>query len=117
VQHRIRNIGSIPFAYVAIDHSHSQQPVSRGFPLFKRCEWLVVNCNVGKRAPLEMLTVAFGESTMSKARIYEWYKRFKENREDDDRPGCPSISTTDDNVEQNEENDYGQSPNHYQRGC
>jgi len=23
------------------------------FPLFKRCEWLVVNCNVGKRAPLD----------------------------------------------------------------
>jgi len=39
--------GSVPFTYVAIDHSYS-----RGFPLFKRCEWLVVNCNVGKRAPL-----------------------------------------------------------------
>jgi len=32
--------GSVPFAYVAIDHSHSQQPVlSRRFPLFKRCGW------------------------------------------------------------------------------
>jgi len=33
--------GSVPFAHVAIDHSRSQQPVPRGFPLFKRCEWLV----------------------------------------------------------------------------
>jgi len=33
-QHR----GSVPSAHVAIDHSHSQQPVPRGFPLFKRCE-------------------------------------------------------------------------------
>jgi len=31
--------GSVPFAHVAIDHSHSKQPVRRGFPLFKRCEW------------------------------------------------------------------------------
>jgi len=45
-------IGSVPFVHVAIDHSHSQQPVPRCFPLFKSCEWLVVNCNVGKRAPL-----------------------------------------------------------------
>ncbi|XP_018353100.1 PREDICTED: putative uncharacterized protein FLJ37770 [Trachymyrmex septentrionalis] len=50
-----------------------------------------------------MLTVAFGESTMSKTRVYEWYKRFKEGREDvedDDRSGRPSTSITDDNVEQ-----------------
>ena len=67
-----------------------------------------------------MLTVAFGESTMSKTRVYEWYKRFKEGREDedDDRPGRPSTSITDDNVEQIdfEENDSGKSPNHYQKG-
>jgi len=44
--------GSVPFAHVAIDHSHSQQSVPRGFLLFKHCEWLVVNCNVGKRASL-----------------------------------------------------------------
>jgi len=38
---------SFPFAHIAIDHSHSQQPVPRDFSLFKHCEWLV-----GKRAPL-----------------------------------------------------------------
>jgi len=45
--------GNVPFAHVAIDYNHSQQPVPKGFPVFKRCEWLVVNCNVGKRAPLK----------------------------------------------------------------
>jgi len=49
-----------------------------------------------------MLHVAFGESTMSKARVYEWYKRFqngRENVEDDERPEHPSTSTSDDSVE------------------
>jgi len=50
---RKRKSGSVPFAHVAIDHNHSQQPVPRGFSLFKRCKWLVVNYNVGKRAPRE----------------------------------------------------------------
>jgi len=37
--------GNVPF-----DHSHSQQqPVHRGFPLFKHCEWLVVNRDVAKQ--------------------------------------------------------------------
>jgi len=30
-----KNIWSVPFVHVAIDHSHSQQPVPRDFPLFK----------------------------------------------------------------------------------
>jgi len=46
------NIGIVPFAHVAIDHSHSQQPVPKGFPLFKRCEWLMVNCNLDKGVPI-----------------------------------------------------------------
>jgi len=36
---------------VVIDHSHSQRPVPRDFPLFKRCKWLVGNCNVAKWVP------------------------------------------------------------------
>ena len=47
-----------------------------------------------------MLTKAYGESDMSKTRVYEWYKRFQDGREDvedDERPGRPS--TTDENVE------------------
>jgi len=50
---QMKNYGSVPFAHVAINHNHSQQPMPRGFPLFKRCEWLVVNCNVGKWAPFK----------------------------------------------------------------
>ena len=49
-----------------------------------------------------MLKKAYGESAMSKKRVYEWYKRFQDVREDvedDDRPGSPSTSTTDENVE------------------
>ena len=50
----------------------------------------------------EMLTKAYGESAMSKTRVYEWYKHFQDGREDvedDERPGRPSTSTTDENVE------------------
>jgi len=53
-----------------------------------------------------MLTKAYGESSMSKARTYEWYKRFQEGLEgvkNDERPGCPNTSTTDENVEKVEE--------------
>ena len=49
-----------------------------------------------------MLTKAYGESAMSKKRVYEWYKRFQDGRVDveyDERPGRPSTSTTDENVE------------------
>jgi len=41
--------GSVPFDYVPINHSHSQQPVFKSFPLFKRCKWLVINRDVVKR--------------------------------------------------------------------
>jgi len=43
--------GSIPIDHVSIGHHQSQRPVSRGFPLFKRCEWLVSNRFVFKRRP------------------------------------------------------------------
>ena len=39
---------------------------------------------------------------MSKTRVYEWYKRFQDGREDVEdyeRPGRPSTSITDENVE------------------
>lgn len=45
-----------------------------------------------------MLTVAFSDSTMSKKRCYEWYKRFKEYREDVKDDGRPKTLTTDDNA-------------------
>jgi transposase len=45
---------------------------------------------------LKMLQKAFGEQALSKTRVYEWYKMFKEGREsveDEARPGRPSTST------------------------
>ena len=49
-----------------------------------------------------MLTKAYGESAMSKTRVYEQHKRFQggsEDVEDDERPGRPTTSTTDKNME------------------
>ena len=49
-----------------------------------------------------MLTVAFGESTMSRTQVQLWYNRFKEGREDagdDARSYRASMSTIDDNIE------------------
>ena len=51
---------------------------------------------------LEMLPVAFSESTMNKTQIQLWYNRFKKDREDVNdvaRPGHPNTSTTDENNE------------------
>ena len=65
----------------------------------------------------EMLTKAYSESAISKARVYELYKRFQdghEDVEDAERSGRPSTSTTDENVEK-VMNDYERSPNHNQR--
>jgi len=49
-----------------------------------------------------MLTKTYGEFTMSKIRVYEWYKRFQDGHkdvEDDERPGRLSTSTTNENME------------------
>ena len=49
-----------------------------------------------------MLTMAIGESTMSRTQVKFWYKRFKEGREnvnDDDRLFSSSTSTTYENIE------------------
>jgi len=48
---RARNTGKHPVC-PRCDWPQSLTAVLRGFPLFKRCEWLIVNCNVGKRALL-----------------------------------------------------------------
>ena len=49
-----------------------------------------------------MMSVVFGESTMSRTQVQLQYKQFKEGREDvndNPRPGGPSTSTTDENIE------------------
>ena len=52
------------------------------------------------KCAFEILTVAFGESTMSRAQVQFRYNRFNEHREDvnDEARGRPSSSTTDDNI-------------------
>ena len=52
--------------------------------------------------PFEILTVAFGESIMSRTQVQSWYNRFKEGRKDingDAHPGRLSTSTTDENIQ------------------
>ncbi|UYV71886.1 hypothetical protein LAZ67_9000881 [Cordylochernes scorpioides] len=49
-----------------------------------------------------MLQTAYGDAVMSRRRVFEWYKRFKEGREetaDNERSGRPSTSTTPEKVE------------------
>jgi transposase len=49
-----------------------------------------------------ILTEAYGADCMSRARVFEWHKRFSEGREDvkgDERPGRPCTSKTNENVE------------------
>lgn len=43
----------------------------------------------------ELLKKVYGDDCMSKARVYEWFNRFKNGREDlndDERPGRPEAS-------------------------
>ena len=49
-----------------------------------------------------MLAVAFGKSIMNRIQVQLRYNRFKEGREDvndDARPDCPSMSTSNENIE------------------
>ncbi|GFT06949.1 protein GVQW3 [Trichonephila clavipes] len=49
-----------------------------------------------------LLKEVYGGECLSRARVFEWFKRFKDGRqdvEDDSRPGRPSTSKTDENVE------------------
>ena len=51
---------------------------------------------------LKLLQEVYGECTMSRTRLFEWHRRFKEGREeveDDHRSGRPSTSRKDKNVE------------------
>ena len=51
---------------------------------------------------LGMLQKVYGDDTMSRSRVFEWCKRFKEGREDvedDPRSGRPSTSRNEANVE------------------
>ena len=49
-----------------------------------------------------LLQEVYGDATMSRTRIFEWHKRFREGREDvedDPKSGRPTTSRTNENVE------------------
>ncbi|KAJ8933701.1 hypothetical protein NQ318_012255 [Aromia moschata] len=51
-----------------------------------------------------MLKEVYGKEFLSRTQVFEWFKQFKEGREtteDDPRPGRPSKSETDENIEKN----------------
>jgi hypothetical protein len=53
-----------------------------------------------------MLTEAYGADCKSRARVFEWHKRFSDSRddvEDDEHPGRPCTSKTNKNVEKIEQ--------------
>ena len=59
---------------------------------------------LGKTASetVEMLKEAYGHDAMSRARVFDWHRRFKEGRtsvESDERPGRPSTSRNAETVE------------------
>ena len=66
------------------------------------CMYVYVKNEIKCTTTFEMLTVAFGDSTMSRTQVQLWFNPFKEGREDvndDPRPSRPSTSTTDENIE------------------
>ena len=61
-----------------------------------------VKLNKSASETLEMLKVVYGEEVMSRARVFDWHKRFKEGRDDihgDVKSGCPVIHRTRENIE------------------
>jgi len=50
----------------------------------------------------DLLKKVYGDECLSCTQVFEWFERFKEGREeigDDQRPGRPSTSKTDANIE------------------
>jgi len=48
---------------------------------------------------LKLLQEVYGDDTMSRTRLFEWHRRFKEEVEDDHRSGRPSTSRIEENVQ------------------
>ena len=62
----------------------------------------LVRCGKTPTEALKLLQEVYGDYTMSRSRRFEWYRTFKEGREevkDHHRSARPSTSKTDENVE------------------
>jgi hypothetical protein len=62
---------------------------------------LLVKVKKSGTETFQILTKAYGEEFMSRARVLEWHDQFSEGREivkDDDRPGRPRTTVTNDNI-------------------
>ncbi|EGI66233.1 FLJ37770-like protein, partial [Acromyrmex echinatior] len=46
-----------------------------------------------------LLKEVYGHECLSRARVFEWFKRFQDGREDVENDSRPSTSKTDDNIE------------------
>ena len=44
---------------------------------------------------LKMLRDVYGDSSMSRTKVFKWHKRFVEGKEDDPKPGRPCTSNPD----------------------
>ena len=63
---------------------------------------LLFKLEISATENVQLLTEAYGEDCVSRARVFQWHKRFLEGREsvkDDDRPGRPRTAVTEDNIE------------------
>ncbi|XP_023224520.1 putative uncharacterized protein FLJ37770 [Centruroides sculpturatus] len=50
---------------------------------------------------LDMIREAYKDESMSRTRVFEWHKKFKDGRgnvEDEQRAGCPTATGTDENM-------------------
>ena len=55
---------------------------------------------------IKLLKNVYGDNLMSRSRVFEWHKRFSEGREeveDDEHPGRPSTSKTNQNIQKSSE--------------
>ena len=60
-----------------------------------KCRTAKVKLKKSAMETFQLLTEAYGDDCMFRARVFEWHKRFSEDREsvkDDDRPGRPRIA-------------------------
>jgi hypothetical protein len=61
-----------------------------------------LKCLVKLKKYFQLLKEVYGDNVMLGMRVFVWHKRFmqgKEDIEDDERPGRPSTSKTEENIE------------------